>query len=453
MWEKFSKQKSDIPSHTNLFDSKLALEPFTVIFDPCLETSNSSSLDFLRELTNVENINTYSYRGVHGSLMGVELKVGEYCVNVGDLDESDILQVFQRKIDSTQNSGVWGYSNYVKMYEDWQESSTIREITSATSLLAFLGSTSLHHNIFVTRDPFLLAHQNLGATFILNELEALGFLGLYMRLQNRIAYFADGRATLEADRAWSEFLEVRYSMDKVASFSIHDNSSGDWQDLLRGALQRAEQLLRIRDDLAIYQMNQGNSLGIVPVTSFETFALFGVGLFDCIAKAINSALAFDVSDFNCKFQNSTFEKKLESNSADAYYYYQNSCMKELLSLLKEFRNTVHEQPSGFTKIVGTREDYLIRLSQKASASFIEHQNTLGLSDCLGFRDRESIAHVKSLGIVEILLPAIFLKSNELVDLIQWPRNHPPPPLLSANPSDWNSEFNAIRNHSLYGIGI
>ncbi|MDP1851484.1 MAG: hypothetical protein Q8K48_03605 [Candidatus Planktophila sp.] len=287
----------------------------------------------------------------------------------------------------------------------------------------------------------------------MNELEALGFLGLYMRLQDRIVYFANGRATLEADRAWSEFLEVRYLMDRVVSFSIYGNSSGDWQELLKGALQRAEQLLRIRDDLAIYQMNKDNSLGMVPVTSFETFALFGVGLFDCIAKAINSALSFEVSDFNCKFQNSIFERKLESNSVDAYNYYQNSGMKELLSLLREFRNTVHEQPSGFTKIANAREDYLIRLSHNASASFIKHQSALGLMGCLGFLDPESNAHVKSLAIVEILLPAIFLKSNELVDLIQWPQNNPPPPLLSANPSDWNSEFNAIRNHSLYGIGI
>lgn len=447
MWERMSRQKRRLPSQTRALDVEVRVEPLSLVLDPNLRSHDPEPLEYLLELVRLKEFDLFDFSQESSLLVSGQFSTRPY-VETAPVASHEVKFVHDSSVITTSIGQV---DEIFRLVSPWEAKHEIVAATTRDSLIAYLATNSLGFHLFVTESDFLLAHPHLGETFAVTPISALAFAGLTMRMRGESVLWTTEHGTGTAENIWAYFIESRYLFEPIAQYAIGDGSQSRYSRLLGGAVQRGQQLLRIRDELVIYQMCPPGTYLTDPVFSFETFWLYSSGIFDCISMALNEGFQMGFSPSLAKFGNSKFRaalaKKVESVSGFAV----RSGTYDLIDIISKLRNTIHAEPSSRSSVHNQESEYFVMVPSDVSGQIKKHAGQFNLASAIGVEDTDGRLHLKSVAFIECVLPLLIERANGLVMSASWPRSALPPPAFSTSPEHMNFIGSAKRNHLLFGL--
>jgi len=447
MWEEMSRQRVRLPNKSKALDVEVRFEPLSIVLDPNLGSQDSESLDYLMELMRWKEFVRFYFTQEFSALPQGHFSVRPY--DTPTPFASHEVKVVNGEIVTTRYIGR--VDDTFRRVSLWEAHQKIVATTSRETLIAYLATNALGFHLFVTDSDFLLAHKGIGETFSVTPRDALAFAGLIMRMKGETVLGTSDRSTHVADNAWSYFIESRYLFQPVARYAMGDATQSRYSSLLGGAVQRCQQLLRIRDELVIYQMCPPGSYLTDPVFSFETFWLYTSGVFDCISAALNAAFEMGFTQPRAKFQRDEFRRALLEKVESVSIFAETSGTFDLIDLVSKLRNTIHEEPSSMSSTYGRDDEYFVRVASDVSETIRGYAEKFKLLTAIGVEDSDGCLHLKPTAFIECVLPLLIEHANGLVKAASWPRSASPPPVFSTSPDHMNYTGSAKRNHLLFGL--
>lgn len=449
MWEKMSRQRVRLPNKSRALDVEVQFEPLTIVLDPNLGSQDSESLDYLIELMRWKEFVRFYFSEEFSALSQGHFSVRPY--ETPTPYASHEVKVVNGQIETTRYFGR--LDDVFRRVSLWEVHQEIVATTSRERLIAYLATNALGFHLFVTDSDFLLAHKGIGETFSVTPTEALAFAGLIMRMKGETVLGTSDRSTHVADNAWSYFIESRYLFESVAKYAIGDGTQSRYSSLLGGAVHRCQQLLRLRDELVIYQICPPGLYLTDPVFSFETFWLYTSGVFDCISAAVNAAFEMGFTQPRAKFQREDFRRALMERVESVSIFAETSRTFDLIDLVSKLRNTIHEEPSSRSSVHNEESEYFVMVASDVSEQIKMRAEQFNLTSAIGFEDTAGRLHLKSVAFIERFLPLLIEHANGLVNAAAWPRRGLPPPVFSMSPNHTNYIESAKRNHLLFGFSF
>lgn len=449
MWENMSRQRVRLPNDSRALDVEVRFEPLSIVLDPNLGSQDSESLDYLMELMRSKEFVRFYFSQEFSALPQGHFSVRPYDTPT-PFASHEVKFVNGQSVSTRFIGRVDDIFRRVSLWEVHQE---IVAATSRERLIAYLATNALGFHLFVTDSDFLLAHKGIGETFSVTPRDALAFAGLIMRMKGETVLGTSDHSTHVADNAWSYFIESRYLFEPIAKYAIGDGTQSRYFSLLGGAVQRCQQLLRIRDELVIYQMCPPGLYLTDPVFSFETFWLYTSGVFDCISAALNAAFEMGFTQPRAKFQRDEFRRALLEKAESVSMFAEASGTFDLIDLVSKLRNTIHEEPSSRSSIHNQESEYFVMVASDVSEQIKMRAEQFNLTSAIGFEDTDGRLHLKSVAFVERFLPLLTEHANGLVMAASWPRRGLPPPAFSMSPDHTNYIESARRNHLLFGFSF
>lgn len=447
MWEKMSRQIRRLPGQTRALEVEVRVEPLSLVLDPNLRSHDSESLEYLLELTRLKEFDLFEYSQSVSPLASGQFSTRPYA-------EPTLLDSHGVKFVNGSSVKIAGISQVDEIFQQitsWDSEHQIAEATTRDSFIAYKATNSLGFHLFVTESDFMLAHPQLGETFTVTPMTALAFAGLIMRMRGESVLWTTEHGTGTADNMWSYFIESRYLFEPIAQYSIGDGSQSRYPSLLRGAVQRGQQLLRIRDELVIFQICPPRTYMTDPVFSFETFWLYSSGIFDCISMALNEGFQMGFEPPRAKFGNSTFRTALENKVESVSGFAVSSGTYDLIDIISKLRNTIHAEPSSKSSGLNQESEYFVVVPSDVSEKLKKHAGQFNLASAIGVEDRDGLLHLRPVAFIECVLPLLIERANGLVMSATWPRIALPPPVFSTSPEHMNFIGSAKRNHLLFGL--
>lgn len=447
MWERMSRQKRRLPNQTRALDVEFQVEPLSIVLDPNLRSHDPESFEYLLELTRLQEFALFHYSQDFSTLSTGQFSTRPYSVpTLGATHEVR----FVNDLHET-TTGIYQVEEIFRQVSDWEATHATMVTTSKDSLIAYLATDALGFHLFVTESDCLLSNPQLGETFAVTPIGALAFAGLTMRMQGKNILWKSEHGTYAASNIWAYFIEARYLFEPIAQYAIGDGSQRRYSSLLSGAVQRAQQLLRIRDELVIYQMCPPGTYLTDPVFSFETFWLYSSGVFDCISMALNEAFEMGFARTRAKFPRSDFRAALLEKVESVSNFADTSGTFDLIDLISKLRNTIHEEPSSMSSTYGRDDEYFVRVASDVSETIRGYAEQFKLLTAIGVEDSNGCLHLKPTAFIECVLPLLIEHANGLVKAASWPRSASPPPAFSSSPDHMTYIGSAKRNHLLFGL--
>ena len=447
MWERMSRQKMGLPAQSRALDAEVRVEPLSLVLDPNLHSQDPESLGYLMELMRLKEFDLFEYSQEFSSLTTGQFSTRPHAV-VTASSSHEVRFVHDSSVTET---GIGEVNEILRLASLWEAKHEIVTTTTGDSLIAYLATDSLGFHLFVTESAFLLGHSNLGKTFAVTPLDALAFAGLTMRMRGNSVLWTTENGVGTAGNIWAYFTESRYLFEPIAQYAIGDGSQSRYSSLLGGAVQRGQQLLRIRDELVIFQMCPPGTYLTDPVFSFEIFWLYASGIFDCISMALNEAFQMGLPPQLAKFGNPKFRSVLATKSKSVNDYASRSGTYDLIRIISKLRNTIHEEPSSRSSIHNQEIEYFVMVTSEVSEQIKDGAQQFKLASAIGGEDRNGRLHLKAVAFVECVLPLVIDCANGLVTAASWPRSALPPPAFSTFPEHMNFIGSAKRNHLLFGL--
>lgn len=449
MWEKYSRQAPFLPAQSPALEVTIATRPLSIVLDPDLNLDEDTALNYLLEMKHVEGFDFIAYSNGTSPLVD-----GQF--SVAPLDDAWSAMMAQQVTyihgTVTSTTAVVFVDEAFRRVQEWESHNDGANCLSRESLLACLGAESQGFHLFVTDSDFLLSNPGRFKIHPVTPSGALAFIGLKMRLAGKCIFAASSNFKRTASNRWAFFLESRYLMETVAKFSISDASPNRYFTLLFGAVQRGQHLLRVRDELVIFQMCPPQTYLTDPIFSFETFWIYSSGIFDCISKALNEAFRLGVPVHSAKFHRPRFQSSLMGSLPAVSTFIQEHGTYELVQIVSELRNTIHEEPSSTSSEYQMEEDYFVRVTRDASDLLKQHSELFNLQSTFAFEDTDGHLHIKPIAFIERVLPHLLFHFNGIANSANWPRISAPPPLFSESPENTLFIGSAQRNHLLFGLG-
>lgn len=463
MWEKYSFHQSTNQPQPNGIEVEIKVSSLKLVTDPEFNSETVADLDYLRELNTFPPFVFARYVDRPFPVPGSEfnfINEGHLPLEDGEFLAHPVLElqgnlvtheVYYRDGNEIMNIGIAHVDALLSRARDWESTHEVIKPLSMASLVAYLSAEGLGFNLFVTDADFLLSNYQLGKTFAVSLPDAMAFGGLTMRMRGETILWASNNALHTATNDWTYFLESRYLFEPIARRAIRDETQSPYFNLLLGAVQRGQQLLRLRDELVVFQFSSKDTYLTDPIFTFESFWIYTSGIFDCISQALNIAFSLGVEKQFAKFRNQKFKKALTNCLPEIHEFLEQKGIYSLIKIISELRNTIHEEPSSLTTVLHNQNEYFVMVSAEVSTLLNEFRVQFNLGAGIGAQDTDGRLHLRPIAFVEILLPQIIHQLNSLVEIAHWPRDFAPPPAFSTNAADRLFIGSAERNHALFGI--
>lgn len=463
MWEKYSFQRSAHQTQLNALEVKVSVSPLLLVIDPNFSQESIVEMDYLRELNASPPFKFVRYVDRPIPVPAREfnftneehlpLEVGEFLAVPVEVLEENLPShyVYYKDEGSITNIPIAYVDEILARARIWESEREIGKQLSRASLVAYLSAEGLGFDLFVSDSDYLIANYQLGKTYAVSPADALAFGGLTMRMRGETILGVSDTGHHTATNDWAYFLESRYLFEPIARLAIRDDTQSSYFNLLSGAVQRGQQLLRLRDELVVFQLGDKDTYLTDPIFTFESFWIYASGIFDCISQALNVAFSMGVNTRLAKFRNGTFKNKIPTLLPKVQEFIDAHGTYSLVDIVSELRNTIHQEPSSLTTILHNQNDYYVMVSPEVSRLLIDNSDRFGLRAGIAGQDTDGRLHLKPIAFLEILLPQIVFHLNGLVQVPRWPRHFDPPPAFSANAVDGLFIRSAKRNHALFGI--
>jgi hypothetical protein len=209
----------------------------------------------------------------------------------------------------------------------------------------------LDYDVLITLSPYLLDNREnpwIRSVNPRNPVEAVKIIGLLLRTQGGYRFEPMPNYFLEFDRRsiYKELLQCKLpNISLYIRACTHAEALGaaGITHLAESALVRCTRALQARDEIgALFYMPQSNESRDAIMYHFDYLALLLMGAFDAQARVARLVYGItDVGERDASFRFKNFRKAMKRNGAVALYNQTSNQFVDLMTLLKEVRNSIH----------------------------------------------------------------------------------------------------------------
>lgn len=268
-----------------------------------------------------------------GSTIPVTVKVGnKWTRKSGITAAEERFKGFDSLINKSRNEGV----NREGAYQDF---------------LVALATDELSWDVLITLSPFLLVHREnpwIDVVNLRSPLEALKIIGLLLRNRGGYLFEPISRYFLELDRRAIYMELVHHKVSNISRYikaCVYAEAFGavGLTYLAESAVVRCMRALHARDEIgALFYMPHSNESRDAIMYHFDYLALLLMGAFDAQARVARLVYGItDVDERGAGFHFKKFRKAMKRSGAIALYNQTSNQFFDLMTLLKEVRNSIH----------------------------------------------------------------------------------------------------------------
>lgn len=288
---------------------------------------------------------------------------------------------------------------------------------------------AVEFDLFVSLSPMLLKnrnHQLLKKANIVNPLEALKIVGIYLRSRENYIWYASKifRGTVDFTYFYWALYKIKLpNLPFLCSACIHASKiRNDNTDYLgQSVLNRSIRTLQALDLIAIeFYKPQHNGTRDKIMYHFDYIMLLLVGAFDAQARIAHRAYGVTGSEYYASFRNAKFQKSLKKNGALSLYTLATSdYFENVMLILHKLRNTVHSaalNSIGFQSSNKPQESF-VEIPKSDEEEIIHAIQTLGGFDEWGIEEWPGILVFEPYTFAANLVKKCFGLINEIAIII------------------------------------
>ncbi len=358
------------------------------------------------------------------NLTGEDAMAYQVIRELGTLDEVDIVATSQDSFPYFRINSIAAFDGYFNVDEVNQDQvisshhgihpsrlsadSIQRLIAGATfddaklqliqsDLEAVEAHWSVQRDIFVTLSPEIINHRDkFGYANIVTPKEASFLIGLLLRSCVNWVYQKTERATCSTDRGMFYLVLTRSRLPAFWRYFAGCVYTQDFlgDDLLflgQSVLERCVRAVQARDAIGqqFYRLQDRNTEDSI-MYHFDYLTLLLAGAFDAQAVIVNRIYNLVPNEFDAKFTNKEFLKKLRSQSARLHKVVTSPKCRLLKTLLSRLRNTIHSTgltTYGFSAGGGQQQSF-IELPESIRDDVWQASQKIGSPDDWGLKREE-----------------------------------------------------------------